>query len=69
MRSKEDLHQLLDELPESEVEVAARYLEYLRDTADPLVRSLLSAPEEDEELNDETRATLDEARQQARQGK
>ena len=68
MKTKNDLHRLIEELPEVEMEAAGRYLEYLRDMGDPLLRKLLEAPEEDQELNDETLATLEEARQEALRG-
>ena len=47
------LHHLVDELPESELDAAVRFLEYLRDTGDPLLRSLETAPEDDEPVTPE----------------
>jgi hypothetical protein len=35
MTIKEDLYRLVDELPESELHAAKRYLEYLRNMGDP----------------------------------
>jgi hypothetical protein len=55
---------LVEELPDSELEAARRYLEYLRDIGDPLLRALLRAPEDDKELSDKTAAALKEARQE-----
>ena len=60
MTIKEDLHRLVDELPEKELPVAKRYLEYLRNMGDPVLRSFMEAPEDDEE---ET-AMIEEARQE-----
>jgi hypothetical protein len=46
MASKDELHHLIDKLPEGEVQAAQRFLEYLCD--DPLIRMLREAPEDDE---------------------
>ena len=48
MTSKERLHWLIDALPEREWTAAERLLTSLRDGADPLVRGLLNAPDDDE---------------------
>ena len=48
MTIKEELHRLVDELPESESHAAKRFLEYLRNMGDPMMRSLMEAPEDDE---------------------
>ena len=61
---KEDLHRLVDELPKKELPVAKRYLEYLRNMGDPVLRSFMEAPEDDEE---ET-AMIEEARQEYLRG-
>jgi hypothetical protein len=67
MVSKEGLHQLIDALPESELDKAARLLAAL-ETTDPVLRALLLAPEDDEPETDEERAAVDEAREAARRG-
>ncbi len=59
MVTKEALHELIESLPEAVLPEAARRLEELRD--DPLLRSLIAAPLEDEELSDEELAALAEA--------
>ena len=64
MTIKEDLHRLVDELPKKELPVAKRYLEYLRNIGDPVLRSFMEAPEDDEE---ET-AMIEEARQEYLRG-
>jgi hypothetical protein len=61
---KEDLHRLVDELPKKELPVAKRYLEYLRNMGDPVLRTFMEAPEDDEE---ET-AMIEEARQEYLRG-
>ena len=41
---RDRLHRLVDHLPEAEVHAAARYLEYLSERGDPLVRIGMAAP-------------------------
>jgi hypothetical protein len=43
---KQQLHQLIDQLPTEQVTAALRYLHYL--CADPVLLSLLNAPHDDE---------------------
>ena len=64
MPVKEDLHRLIDELP-----VAKRYLEYLRNMGDPLVRALMEAPEDDEPTTPEEDKLAEEAWQEYLGGK
>ena len=64
MTIKKDLHRLVDELPKKELPVAKHYLEYLRNMGDPVLRSFMEAPEDDEE---ET-AMIEEARQEYLRG-
>jgi hypothetical protein len=46
MTPKEELHQLVEELPEEEWRAALRYLEFLRDRgSDPVVAALEGAPD------------------------
>ena len=68
MTIKEDLHRLVDELPEKELPVAKRYLEYLRNMGDPVLRSFMEAPEDDEEETEEETAMIEEARQEYLRG-
>lgn len=58
-RLKQDLHRLVDELPDSELFSAKRFLEHLRNMGDPLVRKLMEAPYSDP--TEEELAALDEA--------
>ena len=70
MEVKERLRRLVDELPESEVPAAERYLEYLRLVGrDPVLHAFLTAPEDDEPETDEERAAIDEAREDVKQGR
>lgn len=50
---KQELHQLIDQLPTEQVTAALRYLHYL--CADPVLLSLLNAPPDDEPYTDEQR--------------
>lgn len=65
MATKEDLHHLVDELPEASLEPAARWLTRAKD---PMVAILDAAPLDDEPLTDEERAAIGEARARLRQG-
>jgi hypothetical protein len=47
MPTRDTLHRLIDELPESELPAAECFLQYLRATADPVQRALLDAPLDD----------------------
>lgn len=61
---KDKLHHLVDDLPDSEVHAAQRYLSYLALLArDPVLGTLLGAPPDDEELTDEDRRALQEGRE------
>ena len=50
---KQELHQLIDQLPTEQVTAALRYMHYL--CADPVLLSLLSAPADDELYKEEQR--------------
>ncbi len=65
MVTKAELHQLIDELPEDATDAAGRLLTELRD---PVLRSLLTAAEEDEPLTAEELAGLEEARAERARG-
>ncbi len=70
MTIKEALHRLVDELPEAELPAAKRYLEYLRNVgADPVLRSLMEAPVDDEPLTPEEEAAVAEAYEDLRCGR
>jgi len=50
---KQELHQLIDQLPADQVAAAVRYMHYL--CADPVLLSLLNAPPDDEPYTQEQR--------------
>lgn len=60
METRQALHTLVDELPEPELPAAKRFLEYLRQAADPLRLALDSAPLDDEPLTEEDLAAIRE---------
>lgn len=72
--TKKRLHKLVDELPESSSGPAAQVLEYLRDDpelvlsflqglSDPVVRALLTAPNDDEPETEEEHAAVAQGRE------
>jgi hypothetical protein len=56
---KERLHRLVEQIPEGEVHTAERFLEYL--AVDPVLRSLMNAPEDDEPVTPEEEEAVREA--------
>jgi hypothetical protein len=68
MSARDSLHRLIDELPESELTAAERFLHYLRATADPVLRALLEAPLDDEPETDDERQAVQEAREELARG-
>jgi hypothetical protein len=68
MTKREAVRKLVDEVPDAELHAAERYLQYLRDQGDPLLRALMNAPEEDELMTEEERAAVEEAMEDVRAG-
>ena len=69
MSLRDELHHAVDDLPESELATAKRFLVYLCVTGrDALLRTLLDAPEDDELDTPEEAAGAAEAREQYRRG-
>ncbi|MGD9894516.1 MAG: hypothetical protein AB7R89_17855 [Dehalococcoidia bacterium] len=63
MATRQELHELLDAIPDQGLDEARRYLEALNQAkGDPYLARLLIAPEEDEPLTAEEEAGLAEAR-------
>lgn len=61
MPTREELHRLVDEIPETETGSARRFLEFLRSSSDPVLRSFMEAPEDDEPESEEERLAVAEA--------
>lgn len=68
MPSRDSLHRLIDDLPESEITRAERLLEVLKETAEPAY-TLENAPEVDEPESAEEAAAVAEAWREHRAGK
>lgn len=66
---REDIHQLVDELPNKELHGAKRFLAYLRILGDPLAQKWLDAPYDDEPLTKEEESAIDEAWEDVRSGR
>ncbi|HLH24615.1 MAG TPA: hypothetical protein VK066_19005 [Chloroflexota bacterium] len=67
--SKDKLHQLVEELPQSEVHAAESILAYLRDIgSDPFLRALALAPVDDEPTTPEEDEGASEAWQEYLRG-
>lgn len=64
--SRDRIHELVDQLPESELPTARRVLEGLSSLSDPVLRALLEASEEDRPLTDEERDALREGEEDVR---
>ncbi len=65
---REDIHQLVDELPNKELNGVKRFLVYLQILGDPLTRKLLEAPYNDEPLTKKEESAIDEAWDDVRSG-
>lgn len=63
---REKLHQLVDELPEEELDAALQAIESRAD--DPLIRRLENVAAEDEEISAEEEAAVQEARDELTAG-
>jgi hypothetical protein len=68
MPTRDTLYRLIDELPESELAVAECFLNYLRATADPVLRGLLEAPLDSEPETEEECRAVQEAREKLARG-
>jgi hypothetical protein len=62
--TKEALHRLIDDLPEEEAERVLRALQ----TTDPVLRAIALAPEDDEPLTEEERASIVAAQEAVSRG-
>ena len=69
MTSRDSLHRLVDDLPETEITRAERLLEVLKETAEPLLYSLENTPEDDEPETAEEATAVAEAWRDHREGK
>ncbi|MGI8856206.1 MAG: hypothetical protein ACR2JW_10675 [Thermomicrobiales bacterium] len=69
MSIKEDVHRIIDELPESDLEKVLRHLEMVRAAKrDPFLQALMDAPIDDEPSTPEEDAGAAEAWQEYQRG-
>jgi len=66
--TREALHRLVDELPETHLGLAEQTLESIRDAENPVVWSLEHAPLDDEPETEEERRAVEAARAEADRG-
>ena len=67
--TKDRLHELVDALPESEVQAAERALECLiSKKCDPVLQAFLDAPEDDEPITEEDLKDIEEGRKAIAKG-
>ena len=70
MVAREELHELIDQLPERELPAVRSYLRYLAEMAqDPILRKLVNAPIDDEPETDEERKAVEEAKKALEDGR
>ena len=63
------LRKLIDQLPESELVAAHRYLCYLRDEGDPVLQTFFNAPLDDEPLTEEDIKAIEEGKEDIKAGR
>ena len=68
MTTKDRLKDLIDQLPDRELYAVRRFIEFLRDSSDPMLDMLLEAPDEDAQLSEETLTALEQADRDTRLG-
>lgn len=61
MTTREALHKLIDKLSEDEIQAATLYLQHLQNRNDPVLTTLLNAPEDDEPETEYERQAIAEA--------
>ena len=71
MSTKEQIHQLVDDLPESELETAKRVLEGLSalSVSSPVEAALANAPVDDESVTDEEAQAIEEGERDVQAGR
>lgn len=67
--TRQDLKDLIDCVPTDELIVVKRFIQYVVDMQDPVLRSLLEAPVDDEPTSESDVAMLQEAREDIAAGR
>jgi hypothetical protein len=60
MPEKQHAHQLIEQLPDSQIETAVRFLEFM--LLDPVARAVATAPPDDEPVTEEDRLSYQRSR-------
>ena len=66
--TKQELKDLIDGLPDYELHAVKRFIQYVRDVDDPVLRSLMEAPWDDEPVTEEDIAAIAESDEDFRTG-
>ena len=69
MATKNDLHKMVDQLADLNVDAAAQYLTYLRDFADPAFADSDDDPDDYSRLSPEVIGDIEESLEDIRQGR
>lgn len=69
LTTRTQIERLVSELPEEELDAAYKFLRYLRDSHDPLIRAVLRAPIDDEPETEAERREVAEAKAEIAAGK
>ena len=69
MTDRARLFALAETLPEADLRPAVRFLEYLQDSNDPVLRAYKDAPLDDEPLTEAESLAIDEALEDVAQGR
>ena len=67
--TRQELKDLIDCAPDAEILAIKRYVQYIVDMQDPVLKSLLDAPVDDEPLTESDIAALQEAREDIAAGR
>ncbi len=67
--NRTQLKRLVSELPDEELDAAYKFLRYLRDSHDPLIRAVLRAPLDDEPETEAERREVAEAKAEIAAGR
>lgn len=62
LATRTQIKRLVSELPDEELDAAYKFLRYLRDSHDPLIRAVLRAPIDDEPETEAERREVAEAK-------
>jgi hypothetical protein len=66
---RDELVEIVSRLPGKELHAALRYVQFLEEESDPVLRMLRHAPIDDEEETEEERRLVEEARAEMKAGK